>query len=162
MPARARMAMVTTTIPVTNIRKDGSMAKYIWICLMIFPFVSAQAETDGGQDGPEIHLSQKGSALAVKEASVSEKHGSARLLLKLKRKDYTVLPTGSHVHVDNYDKAGEVLNSYVYKTPSHIFHRRPPGRYLAKYFHRNLGESMADLSKVEIVAVSGSHDSKCN
>lgn len=77
----------------------------IVICFLIatFSVFTASGETESNSD-LEIQITNQNKVIQVLRASTIQKDGYTLVSFKTKLRDYTIMPMGSHVHVEFYNK----------------------------------------------------------
>ena len=131
----------------------------IVICFLIatFSVFTASGETESNSD-LEIQITNQNKVIQVLRASTIQKDGYTLVSFKTKLRDYTIMPMGSHVHVEFYNKNGKLMDQYIQKLRKHQFRHTVTGRHRPSSSNKRVEVAEADIGLIKIHSFTESHD----
>jgi hypothetical protein len=129
------------------------------ICFLfaMFSVFTASGKTENNGE-LEIQVTNQSKVVQVLRASTMQKDGYTLVSFRTKLRNYTLMPTGSHVHVELYNKKGELIEQYIQKLRKSQFRHTVTGRHRPSNSNKRVYVAKADIGMLKIHAFTESHD----
>ena len=132
-------------------------AIFVLCLLTIHPsFADSQLETQ--VEG--IEILNAGEVIKILSAKPYVRKGSQRLSIKIARRDFTLFPRHSHLHLNIYGEEGKLLKTHYLTLSEFDFRHGPTGRHRDRYIHYDTGFRPIDVARVSIQSYERKHDHK--
>jgi hypothetical protein len=116
--------------------------------------LSGEAETT---NKPEVEITNQSNTIQVTRASTIQKDGYTLVSFKTKLRNSVLMPIGSHVHVELYNKNGELVEEYIQNLRKHQFHHTVTGRHRPANSNKRIEMANDEIGLIKVQSYTESH-----
>ncbi len=109
---------------------------------------------------PTIEIENEGRVVEALSVKAVTRKDNLWLRIRMSRRSSMNFPGGCHLHIELYNRNGELLKTDYQKISPFGFHRHKIGRFRTRTIHYNSELNPADVERISIHAYQQKHDNE--
>lgn len=126
--------------------------------ISLFPIRPLFADLQVEPPSERIEILNNGRVIKTISAKPFIRKDLQWIAIRVKRRDFTIFPTHSHLHIEITDENGMLLKTDYRKLSDFDFHHTVTGRHRDKTIRHNTGIGPSFVSQISIQSYEKKHD----